>query len=126
MGAPKSEAEARRLVDKSKPGQRLPGLSKLIRPSIVMRAKKSRTARERGASGFSGVPDLPRGFAWPRHNDEPLACLAQIRMSDVAPFDPDGRLPHTGMLHVFYAVQNMPWGFDPADRGGAIVVWTTD
>ena len=46
----------------------------------------------------------------------PMAFLAQIRLSDAVAYDPDARLPRSGMLYFFYEAQEQKWGFDPKDR----------
>lgn len=63
-----------------------------------------------GRSHWWGAPDLPPHTPYPYVTigegtddpyDEPLTFLCQIRCSDIAPFDPQGLLPHTGMLWFF-------------------------
>jgi uncharacterized protein YwqG len=73
---------------------------------------------ETGASRFGGVPDLPPRWSWPEWQGVPQAFLAQLAMSEVAPYDVEGVLPHSGILYFFYDVEEWPWGFDPAHRGG--------
>lgn len=55
--------------------------------------------------GFSkayGYPDLPIGRKRPLDdNGEPLELIVQLRCSDLAPFDPENRYPHAGMLYFF-------------------------
>ena len=73
----------------------------------------------KGASKIGGIPDLPAGFQWPYfegtdyegvRKSRPLSFLAQIDLSQAAGFDPEGLLPHTGMLYFFYELQTMAWG----------------
>ena len=55
----------------------------------------------RGESRFGGAPDLPVGMEWPRNqNGEALSFLAQINLSEIAPFD-GNPLPPDGWLWVF-------------------------
>lgn len=75
-----------------------------------------------GASRFGGSPDVPRGFEWPTCEGEPLSFLVQI---DLSTFVVDG-LPASGWLLFFYDVGAQPWGFDPADAGGARVVFVDE
>lgn len=95
-----------------------------------------------GASRMGGLPDLPLGFGWPEWlatrqewdakarqmrklppARERLDFLAQINLADVAHVLPDSGLPATGSLLFFYDGVAQPWGFDPADRGGARVAY---
>ncbi|HEY4241816.1 MAG TPA: YwqG family protein [Kofleriaceae bacterium] len=69
-----------------------------------------------GASRFGGIPDLPPGAAWPMREDVPMEFVAQLRLVDVAPLDPLGRLPARGSLLFFY---NSQWVCSDADRNGA-------
>lgn len=65
-----------------------------------------------GRSKWWGAPDLPAGSPYPVVHctedgdewDEPLTFLCQIRCEDIAALDPDGLLPHEGMLYFFAAV----------------------
>ena len=62
-----------------------------------------------GQSKWWGFPDLPEELDWPSVpvNDEgdvyddTLTFICQIRCEELAPFDPEGLLPHTGMLWFF-------------------------
>ena len=65
-----------------------------------------------GESKWWGFPDLPDGLDWPTVQadddgelfDDPLTFICQIKCSELAPFDPEGRLPHEGMLYFFAAL----------------------
>lgn len=59
----------------------------------------------------------------PEMVDMPLTFIAQIRLSDVAPYDTEKVLPETGMLYFFYDTDYQPWGYDPGDRGGWSVLY---
>ena len=62
-----------------------------------------------GQSKWWGFPDLPEELDWPSVpvNDEgdvyddTLTFICQIRCEELAPFNPEGLLPHTGMLWFF-------------------------
>lgn len=62
-----------------------------------------------GKSHWWGAPDLPADTPYPyvmagEGNDrypEPLTFICQIRCEDIAPFDKDDLLPHSGMLYFF-------------------------
>ena len=64
----------------------------------------------KGLSHWWGAPDLPEGMAYPCINvkdedggtyPEPLTFVCQIRCADIAELDPEGLLPHRGMLYFF-------------------------
>ncbi len=63
-----------------------------------------------GQSHWWGAPDLPEDVPYPtvtlcdEHGEEygePLTFICQIRCSDLAALDPEGLLPHEGMLWFF-------------------------
>lgn len=93
-----------------------------------------------GASRLGGTPDLPPGSAWPwrpgyvgvrqvldEPDDQPapLSFLAQLDFADLAAAGtlPDVPLPTSGRLQLYYDLQRMPWGFDPAERIGVHVAY---
>lgn len=65
-----------------------------------------------GCSKWWGAPDLPADSPYPIVPctdeddawDEPLTFLCQIRCEDIAHLDPEGLLPHQGMLYFFAAI----------------------
>ena len=65
-----------------------------------------------GQSKWWGFPDLPEELDWPTvpvnddgdEYDDPLTFICQIRCEELAPLDPEGLLPHTGMLWFFGAL----------------------
>lgn len=61
-----------------------------------------------GATKIGGQPDLPHDMPWPRWHGAPVDFLAQIRLSDIVAYDPDGELPHEGMLSFFFDYTH--WG----------------
>ncbi|MBQ5984736.1 MAG: DUF1963 domain-containing protein [Bacteroidales bacterium] len=64
------------------------------------------------SSKWWGDPDMPAALDYPTVEvtedgetyDYPLTFLCQIDCGDLAPFDPEGRLPREGMFYVFAAV----------------------
>ncbi len=65
-------------------------------------------------SKLGGRPALPRDCAWPRHTDGqgnniPLPFLLQLNCEELVTYDLDQRLPHQGMLYLFYDIANEPW-----------------
>jgi len=65
-----------------------------------------------GKSKWWGCPDLPENMDYPEvpvnedgeTYDDPLTFLCQIRCEDLAVQDPEGLLPHEGMLYFFAAL----------------------
>ncbi len=66
-----------------------------------------------GQSKWWGEPDMPDNLDWPEVNvvDEedkeyadPLTFVCQLRCDELAPYDPEGLLPHEGMLYFFAAL----------------------
>jgi uncharacterized protein YwqG len=66
-----------------------------------------------GQSKWWGEPDMPADLDWPEVTvededgeayDDPLTFVCQIRCADIAPLDPEGLLPHEGMLYFFAAL----------------------
>lgn len=63
-------------------------------------------------SKWWGFPDLPDDLDWPTVEaedegevfDDPLTFICQIKCADLEPFDPEGLLPHEGMLYFFAAL----------------------
>jgi uncharacterized protein YwqG len=77
-----------------------------------------------GGSRLGGIPDVASGFVWPRFSGRPLSLIAQINCAEASRFDPDETLPGSGILQFFYPVEgDQPWGFDPMDKGGAVVLF---
>lgn len=74
-----------------------------------------------GTSRIGGLPDLPVEVEWP-HAERPLAFLAQVNLSEIAPLDPTGLLPKHGILY-FFADDEEPWGFEPADSNHWRVIY---
>lgn len=120
------------------------GRTKQIKEQFLMLAKNEiRLSYGEAAFPFSpaeskigGKPDLPEGFVWPEFEGEgylddetatrPLSFLAQINLRDIARFDKENLLPHTGVLSFFYDLITMKWGFDPLDKGSARVFYFPD
>lgn len=77
------------------------------------------------ASKWWGDPDMPANMEYPTIEvteegetyDYPLTFLCQINCEDLIPFDPEGRLPHEGMLYFFAAIDS--WhGYDSPTQNG--------
>ena len=121
------EAAKKRIVDQARQGgltRVADQLGSLLTTSI--RLKTDRLPEGNlgvGSSRLGGTPDFAPGISWPEFNGVPMAFLAQIRMSDVAAYDPDACLPRSGLLYFFYEAKEQTWGFDPKDRGNWEVIY---
>ena len=78
------------------------------------------------ASKWWGDPDMPQDMQYPTIKvtdegesiDYPLTFICQINCEDIAPLDPEGKLPHEGMLYFFAAIDE--WlGYESATGTGA-------
>lgn len=89
-----------------------------------------------GKSKFGGEPHLPKIYQWPYYTGDiqdgtdrsnvmsrPLMFIMQINCCDIIEYDIEKELPHTGILYFFYEMQTQKWGFDPEDRGSAVVYY---
>lgn len=75
-------------------------------------------------SKFGGRPLVDsKSFNWPESNGKPMAFLAQIDLSEIAEQFKYDWLNDQGLLLFFYDVFEMPWGFDPKDRGKWRVIY---
>ena len=79
-----------------------------------------------GRSKWWGFPDLPESLDWPSVEvdddgdvyDDPLTFVGQIRCADIAGLDPEGLLPHEGMLYFFAALDYFLGDLDAAVAPG--------
>ena len=91
---------------------------RLARPAVRLRTTKARDEKlPIGSSKIGGFPDLRRDIDWPTWNEQRLAFLGQLNLSDVQRFAFCEVLPKQGLLQFFYDREQRTWGFDPKDRG---------
>lgn len=84
-------------------------------------------------SKFWGDPDMPEDMEYPMLDGYPLTFIAQVNCFDLEQFDPEGVLPHEGMLYFFAAIDGL-LGYDspvndgPGDwpKGHALVKYTKE
>ena len=77
------------------------------------------------ASKWWGDPDMPENMQYPTIEvtedgetfDYPLTFVCQINCEDLAAFDPEGLLPHEGMLY-FFAAMDKWLGYDSPTSNG--------
>lgn len=77
--------------------------------------------RKDSLSHLWGAPLLPAGYAYPEYTDSdgdvrPYDFICQIYLEDIAPFDPEGLLPHTGLLLFFSKIAHYLGDFDAPDN----------
>lgn len=77
-------------------------------------------------SYLGGDPGLPSGIAWPQREGTMLSFLARLSLTELQAMEPTAWLPQSGALLFFYDDDKQPWGFDPADRGGWVVLHVPD
>lgn len=121
----RKRCEAETLIRQSAPASAHAELTALLRSALVLRSTPtSDTQIALGASKFGGAPDVPEGFEWPQWKGKSLAFLAQINLSEIAPFDLEEQLPRTGVLLFFASLdeENPVWG-EPDQREGWRVLW---
>lgn len=93
-------------------------IESLALPSIkLIRETVNEDEIDLGTSKIGGRPDLPAGSNWPEWQGMPLSFIAQINLSDLAPFISLPELPGSGLLSFFYDAEQRTWGFDPKDAG---------
>ena len=76
-------------------------------------------------SKWWGDPDMPENMQYPTIKvteggetyDYPLTFVCQINCEDIAQLDPDGKLPHEGMLYFFAALDNWLGYESPTENG---------
>ena len=96
-----------------------PKISDLYCPAVRLVKTK-----EAGNSKFGGKPFAESEyFSWPESNGQAMAFLAQLDLQEISKVVQFDWLPRSGVLLFFYDVFEMPWGFDPKDRGKWIVIF---
>jgi uncharacterized protein YwqG len=98
---PEQRAFETRLLAAAK-AKKLALTRKTLRPCIAI-ATKPKTKRSIGSSRIGGLPDLPPKHAWPMRDGEPMLFVAQLRLDELAPYDPESLFPPQGVLSFFVA-----------------------
>ena len=68
-------------------------------------------------SKWWGDPDMPEAMEYPMTEDYPLTFVCQINCEDIAALDPEGKLPHEGMLYFFAALDQWLGYESPLENG---------
>lgn len=93
--------------------------------SIQIKTSKPTEKIPVGSSKFLGNPDVWEGFEWPATSEDgelfEISFICQINCAEIAPFDKDGLLPKTGMLYIFYDLDEMPG--TPDNKNAARVIY---
>lgn len=133
MGRPEDAALAMALAERlraNKLTRVMDAVLALAQPAIHLDLTRMEDESELplGASKVGGAPDLPPDAAWPTTSaGQPLPFIAQIRLADVASLDPNGDLPHTGLLSFFYAMNGPDRELRIEDDATAWrVIWTPE
>jgi uncharacterized protein YwqG len=83
----------------------------LAKPSVTIGI--TRDSPQRLQSKFGGQPEVPEDFQWPLHKAGDYVFIGQINFSEI--IDSPTSLPQSGMLSLFYALDNTGeifWGDD--------------
>ena len=82
--------------------------------AIGIKCTRAEAGYDLSASKFFGTPTLPLG--WEEEYEESVLFFAQIRLADIAPFDKENRLPHTGYLYLFLDTKDGKYHMRPILR----------
>lgn len=75
-------------------------------------------------SKLGGKPIVDeKSFEWPKSGDRHMTFLAQLDLSEIAQQYEFDWLPRDGTLLFFYDMKEMPWGYDPKDKGKWKVIY---
>lgn len=94
-----------------------------LRP-LAMRAVVLEQAERPTVCRLGGSPRLPASTAWPDRKGRPLSFIAELDLAALRAVGGPDWLPASGVLHLFFDVEEEPWGFDPADHDGWKVLMT--
>ncbi len=112
----------RQLLEKFQLGQYYDQIAAVEKPAIAYKLLQPAGAPA-ARSRLGGIPLVPPGFTWPRCSKRELDFLLQIDLAETAPLDQHHLLPDTGLLTVFYDLENQPWGYDPSEPDGFRVAY---
>lgn len=88
-------------------------VSGLVKPAVHVIKVDSKTN-----SKFGGKPIVDRiDFEWPYIGDRPLTFLLQFDLTELSTHLQYDWLNNSGSVLIFYDLKEMPWGYDPKDRG---------
>jgi uncharacterized protein YwqG len=94
-------------------------VAKLTKPAVHLIKTKNKTN-----SKFGGRPIVDdQKFVWPTINGRPMSFLAQLDLGEISKPLKYSWLKKSGSILFFYDVKEMPWGFDPKDKGKWKVIY---
>jgi uncharacterized protein YwqG len=118
--------ELQRRMEAGPLGSRLAEVDDVYSPGVAFRARRlSKEPARRGESKLGGLPDLGHGADWPRFKGTPMVFLAQFNLADVRAAAPGNRLPSSGLLSFFRAIDEENGGprwYDPESEARAAMV----
>jgi len=120
---PQTLADLQAAVEAEGLGAFWPRLAPHCRPSIRVLPTPAAAPLPLGSSRLGGAPDLPAGVAWPAWQGRSLSFLAQLNLAELTAYPAAAVLTPAGWLSFFYDAQEQPWGYDPANRGRAVVLY---
>lgn len=101
------------------------GLGRIVAPMEAASRKSVRLVAgepsEDACTRLGGRPNLPPNMEWPTWREQPLAFVGQLDLSSL-PKIQGVPLPAQGALSFFYEGGESAWGFDPDDKGSAVVL----
>lgn len=89
------------------------------RPAVILEQAAGPTVCRLG-----GYPRLAAAADWPDREGRPLSFIAELDLVALRAAGGPDWLPASGALHLFFDVEDEPWGFDPADRDGWKIIMT--
>jgi uncharacterized protein YwqG len=101
-------------------------IAALAAPTAKLQLQPDDDFSPRAKDSFvGGIPFLPSDVEWPVWGERPLAFLAQLQLAELGGLADSIGVPTGGSLCFFYDVDEDggAWGFDPADKGSARVLY---
>lgn len=75
--------------------------------AIEIKVRKANEQDDLGSSKFFGNPTIPNHYIDLFYDSEMF--FAQIKCSDLIPYDPNHYLPHNGYLYIFIDIEQYPY-----------------
>jgi uncharacterized protein YwqG len=101
-------------------------LARIYHPGLNLTPVRVTTRLPTGATKFGGLPDLVSEMgSWPKYEGQPMCFLAQFNLAELAARCPDWRLPRSGLLSFFRAIDpehDWPLWYDQESRADASMV----
>lgn len=97
-------------------------VSCLTKPSVQLIKTKNKTNSKLGGKPLVDSID----FVWPKSNGRPMSFLAQFDLNEVSKHLNYEWLGSSGSVLFFYELREMPWGYDPKDKGKWKVIYQSN